>query len=138
MVLPFRSSVPVAARLQPPGADQATRISGPWRLNKDLSSKPPAPAEVPATTGSDPNGGAGGRRTPGGGYGGRGGMGGGMGGGGFGGGFGGRGGNRSGTTAAQATEMRSLFRELTAAPAGLTIVASTEMVETTDSDGLIR
>ncbi len=125
----------VAARQQAAaGSDPSTRISGPWRLNTDLSTKPPAPGDVPSTPPSDPNGGAAGRPAPGGGYGGgRGGMG-----GGYGGGYRTRGTNRAGTNAAQATEIRSLFRELTSAPAGLTIVVSGAMVETTDSDGLIR
>src|SRR5262245_36051071 len=127
-----------------PADATATKITGLWKLNHELSALPET--QTGAATQPGGQGGSGRRGGGGGGYGGggggRGGYGGGGGrGGGYGGGGGGRGGYSGGGTgmsSEQMLDMRALAREMADAPEALTIVASPTEVTFTDDQGVVR
>lgn len=100
------------------------RLSGVWVLNKDISSKPPAP---PATSdrGGDPAGDPGGDRGGGGGR--RGGFGGGP-----------PPGGRGPSGDEDSAKARTLTQEIGQSPDRLTLVLSDAMLSITDSDGVSR
>ena len=113
------------AAASPQTADAApAKMSGIWKLNKDLE-KPGDPS-----SGGDPAAGAGQGGGPGGRYGDR------LGGGGRLGGFGGR--ERHPGDSQQMLQMRALMRDTSEAPAQLVIVATPTDVTLTDDEGHVR
>jgi hypothetical protein len=111
-----------------------TPITGAWTLNADLSDKPPSQSR--SSEGDSGSGRRGGGSGGGGGGTGRGGMGGGRHGGGMG--RGGMGGGGAAANPEDAQRLRDALRDITNAPAHLTIVQTdSQMVVVTTGDGLV-